>query len=80
MLEKYMNEFIERMIVEQMELKIRCKKLNDFFNLEIFSNLGKKRKDLLWEQQEHMGKYSKALAERIDLELCEQYYSQNMVG
>lgn len=61
-----MEPYQQRVLDEHKELRIRLKKLADFFLTDTFANLPEAERSRLKDQELHMEIYATILEERID--------------
>jgi hypothetical protein len=59
--------FLERLMLEAQELAEKTNKLNDFMRTQLFVNLDRQNKDLLYKQSRLMNEYLQILGQRIEL-------------
>lgn len=67
--ENKQKPFVERMLIEQSELKERLVKLNAFIESEQFMSLDRANRTLLLRQTDAMTSYLETLSARIALNL-----------
>jgi hypothetical protein len=61
------NSFYDRLLIEAQELAIKTNALNDFMRTQVFIDLDRKNKDLLYTQSRLMNEYLQVLGQRIEI-------------
>jgi hypothetical protein len=66
-MEKELNPFYERLLIEAQELATKTNALNDFMRAQAFIDLDRQNKDLLYKQSRLMNEYLQVLGQRLEI-------------
>jgi hypothetical protein len=61
------NTFYDRLLIEAQELATKTNALNDFMRTQVFIDMDRANKDLLYKQSRLMNEYLQVLGQRIEL-------------
>jgi uncharacterized membrane-anchored protein len=62
-----MSTFYERLLTEAQELATKTNALNDFMRTQVFVDLDRQNKDLLYKQSRLMNEYLQVLGQRLEI-------------
>lgn len=61
------NSFYDRLLTETQELATKLNALNDFMRTQVFVDLDRQNKNLLYKQSRLMSEYLQILGERLEI-------------